>query len=133
MTRHELVTSKEYILTTIQDDVFNAVQDYLESHGMTQTEFAAKLGVTKGYVSQILNGDFDHRLSKLVELCLAIGKRLEVRLEPLEENKAHFRSTFLIRSESSNEPKYSILATDTPVAINNTQYNASEINMSLAA
>ena len=35
---------------------------------------AEYLGCSKGYVSQLLNGNFDHKLSKLVELSLAIGK-----------------------------------------------------------
>ena len=37
---------------------------------MTQSEFAERLGVSKGYISQILNGDFDHKLSKLTQLLL---------------------------------------------------------------
>lgn len=37
-------------------------------------DLAQKLGVTKGYISQILNGNFDHKLSKLIELSLACDK-----------------------------------------------------------
>lgn len=41
---------------------------------MNSSQLAKHLGCSKGYVSQLLNGNFDHKLSKLVELSLAIGK-----------------------------------------------------------
>ncbi len=51
-----------------------------------------KLGVTKGYVSQILNGDFNHRLSTLVDLSLAMGKAPIIQFSDLDkiiENPPH--------------------------------------------
>jgi len=74
ITRVELLSSKEYWLTQIQNELFRLVDEYLESNKMNRTQFADKIGVTKGYVSQILNGDFNHRISKFVELSLSIGK-----------------------------------------------------------
>jgi len=41
---------------------------------MTQTQLAEHLGVTKGYVSQVLKGEFNYTLRKLIELSLAVGK-----------------------------------------------------------
>ena len=41
---------------------------------LNRSQLAKKLGVTKGYITQVLNGDFDHRISKLVDLSLAINK-----------------------------------------------------------
>lgn len=73
MKRKELLKSKEYWLTKIQIDLFNKVEKYIKENNMSRTQLAQKLGVSKGYVSQILNGDADHRLSKLVELSLAVG------------------------------------------------------------
>ncbi len=74
MNRNDLVNSPEYWLVKIQTDLYNNVRLYLEQNNMTQTEFAAKLGVTKGYLSQIMNGNFNHSLAKLIEISLAIGK-----------------------------------------------------------
>lgn len=45
----------------------------MEDNRINRTELAKRLGVSKGYISQVLNGDFDHRISKLVELALFIG------------------------------------------------------------
>lgn len=71
MNRSELLRNAGYWTQDIQLDLYEAVTKYLKDHDMTRADFARKLGVTKGYVSQILNGEFDHKLSKLVELALA--------------------------------------------------------------
>jgi transcriptional regulator with XRE-family HTH domain len=42
--------------------------------GKSRKELAEELGVTKGYVSQLLNGNFNGTVSKLVELSLAANK-----------------------------------------------------------
>jgi transcriptional regulator with XRE-family HTH domain len=73
MTHEELLTTPEYWTTKIQIDLYRKVNQYLKDNHITRTELAKRLGVSKGYISQILNGDYDHRISKLVELSLAIG------------------------------------------------------------
>ena len=72
MKHQELINTPEYWVTKIQIDLFQKVEEYLKKNNMNRTQLAEKLGVTKGYISQILNGDFDHKISKLVELSLAI-------------------------------------------------------------
>lgn len=74
ITQKELVESQEYILAKMQIDLYQAVNAYLKANNMKKSDFAKQLGVSKGYISQILNGDFDHKLSKFVALSLAIGK-----------------------------------------------------------
>lgn len=74
MKREELISSNEYWLTKIQLELFNMIESYRKENNLNKTQLAEKLGVTKGYVTQILNGDFDHRVSKLVELAIFFGK-----------------------------------------------------------
>ena len=52
---------------------------------MNKTQLAEYLGCTKGYVTQLLNGDFDHKLSKFVELSLAINKIPEISFSDVDE------------------------------------------------
>lgn len=85
MTREELINSREYWITKIQLDLFNQIEKYMVEHQLSRTQLAEKLGVTKGYVSQILNGDFDHKISKLVDLSLVIGKAPEVNYVDLHK------------------------------------------------
>ncbi len=80
-SHQELLQTETYWTTKIQIDLYNAVETYLQENKMTRTQFAEKLGVTKSYVTQILKGDFDHRLSKLVEIALLIGKVPVLQLE----------------------------------------------------
>lgn len=71
---NRLFRTKTYWMEKIQNDLFGQVANYLERTGKSKQDFANDLGVSKGYVSQILNGQFDHKLSKLIELYLAIGR-----------------------------------------------------------
>lgn len=73
MDREELIKSKEYSLAKIQIDLFNEVEKYMKENNLNRKELAEKFGVSKGYISQILNGNADHRLSKIVELSVGIG------------------------------------------------------------
>lgn len=81
VTRNDLINSKEYWMAKIQMELFAELEKYLSDNNMNRTQFAEKLGVTKGYVSQVLNGDFNHSMSKLVELSLAMGKVPIIRFE----------------------------------------------------
>ncbi len=74
MTREDFLKSKEYWLVNIQNDLFNLIEGYLEKNKLSKTALAKQLNVTKGYITQVLNGDFDHKLSKFVELTLACDK-----------------------------------------------------------
>ena len=83
--REELVNRPEYWLETIQNDIFRQVTAYLNDNNLTQNQFAEQLGVSKGYVSQIIKGDFNYTLKKLIELSLAVGKAPVIVFKPLTE------------------------------------------------
>lgn len=85
MTREELINSREYWIAKIQLDLFNQIENYMIEHQLSRTQLAEKLDVTKGYISQILNGDFDHKISKLVDLALLVGKAPQINYTDLQE------------------------------------------------
>jgi len=85
MKREELLQNKGYWISRIQIDLFNQLTDYMEKHKLKRTQLAKKLGVSKGYISQILNGDFNHRISTLVELSLAMEKVPELKFTDLRQ------------------------------------------------
>lgn len=71
ITRADLLSSKESWMVEIQQDLYALMENYMKKKGLNRTTLAKKLGVSKGYITQVLKGDFDHKLSKLVELSLA--------------------------------------------------------------
>lgn len=85
MKREELLKSKEFWIIKIQNQLYEELEKYLSENNISQTEFAEKMGVSKGYISQILNGDFDHKLSKFVELSLIMDKVPMLRFENINK------------------------------------------------
>lgn len=85
MNRLELLQTNDYWVAKIQIELYNQLSDYMKKHHLNRSQLADKLGVTKGYVSQILNGDFNHRLSTLVELSLAMGKAPVIQFSDLDK------------------------------------------------
>jgi transcriptional regulator with XRE-family HTH domain len=98
ITREELIRSKEYWLAQLQTTLYQKVEEYLKENRMTKSEFAQKMGVSKGYISQILNGDFDHKLSKFIELSLMIDKVPLLKLEDID------KVLLLDKEKKLNEP-----------------------------
>lgn len=84
MTREELLRSSEYWTTKMQLELYARIEAYMSENKINRTELAKRLGVSKGYVTQILNGDYDHRLSKLVEIALKIDFVPRIIYEPIE-------------------------------------------------
>ncbi len=84
MKREDLIKTQGYNITKIQNELFRQLNEFMKKNNMNRTLLAKHLGVSKGYVSQILNGNFNFKLSKLVELSLAMGMIPEINFIPFE-------------------------------------------------
>ena len=85
MNRKEIISSPEYWIAKTQIDLYNCAENFMESNKMNRAQLAKHLGVSKGYVSQLLNGDYDHKLSKLAELSIAFGFVPKIEFQPIDE------------------------------------------------
>lgn len=85
MERKEVLKSPEYWTAKAQIELYNQAKVYMEKSGKNRSQLAEYLGVSKGYVSQLLNGDYDHRLSKFFELALAFGVVPQIDFVPIED------------------------------------------------
>jgi transcriptional regulator with XRE-family HTH domain len=74
MNRTELLSNPMYWTTELQLELYRQIEDYMKVNGLNKVQLAERLNCSKSYVSQLLNGEFDHKLSKFFELSLAIGK-----------------------------------------------------------
>jgi len=73
MNREDILKRPAYWFEHEQNELYRQVTEYMERECINRTELSKRLNVSKGYVSQILNGNFNYTLKKLIELCLAIG------------------------------------------------------------
>lgn len=105
MELNDKYKSAAYWIQLIQLELFDCVKQYLDDNNMSRKEFADKLGVSKGYVSQILNGDFDHKLSKLTELALACDLVPKIEFVPARFAEHVAKNTYL---QPSDWKKYGI-------------------------
>jgi len=72
--REQLLKRPNYLLTKYQNEIYRQLVEYMKERKISQSEIAQKLDVSNSYVSQILNGDFNFTLKKIIELALMIGK-----------------------------------------------------------
>jgi transcriptional regulator with XRE-family HTH domain len=71
MKREKLIRSKDYIISQIQLRLLNLIGAYKSKNKLKDYQLAEELGVSKGYVSQLLNATYDHKISKVVDLALS--------------------------------------------------------------
>ena len=106
--KSELLNTNEYWYEILQNQIYRLVSEYIEKEGISQTQFAEKLGVSKGYISQIMNGNFNYTLKKLIELSLAVGVAPVIDFRPLnsfEESQSKSDSFSLGTAQKVAEPK----------------------------
>lgn len=102
-TRKELLQSKGYWLAKIQIELYQEIDLFKKKHRVNNTQLAEILGCSKGYVSQVLNGDFDHKLSKFIELSLAVGKVPHITFDDVDE---YMRSDNMVYSAATNSKRF---------------------------
>lgn len=73
MKRKDVISSSAYWTANLQMALYDCALQYMEEHNMNRTQLSEHLGVSRSYVSQLLNGDYDHRISKMFELSLQFG------------------------------------------------------------
>lgn len=83
MTREELLKSPDYWTTHLQMELYDKAVQFMEETGKNRKQLAEYLGVSASYITQLLNGDFNHRLSKFVELSVAFGYIPKVNFVPV--------------------------------------------------
>ena len=68
----------------IQQQLFDQLYEFMEENHMNQTDLGRYLGFSKGYMSQLFNGNFDHKLSSMVRIMISIGKVPGLSFTPLD-------------------------------------------------
>ena len=79
------LVAQELLIAEVTEMIWSAMQ----SGGITKTELANRLGSTKGYASQVLNGSRNMTLRTLSDICYALNHKLTITISPrcLESQK----------------------------------------------
>lgn len=85
ITREELLKSPDYWFEAAQNDLYAEVKQYLDKKNISQSELAEKLNVSKGYISQIMNGNANFTMKKLIEFFISIGSVPQIEYVDFEE------------------------------------------------
>lgn len=106
----ELKKHKEYWLENIQNELYFNIKSYMQNEGINQQEFADKLGYSKGYVSQILNGNFNFSIGKYIELALETGHHPKIEFQEIitNENKNSFKVLKLVKRKEKTTKDHKI-------------------------
>lgn len=101
INRQEILASSQYWVAKTQISLFRLAIDFMRKHNLNRKQLAEYLGVTPGYITQLLNGDYDHRLSKFFELVLAFGAIPDVRFTSATDYiTAQQESTYVLKVET---------------------------------
>ncbi|WP_295653686.1 helix-turn-helix transcriptional regulator [uncultured Mucilaginibacter sp.] len=84
MTREKLLNHPAYWFEYAQNELFRQVEEYMKRENINKTQLAERLNVSKGYISQILNGNFNYTVKKLIEISLTIGLVPKIQYIPIE-------------------------------------------------
>lgn len=69
--------AQELLITEVTEEIWKA----MEETGVNKTELANRIGVTKGYISQVLGGSRNMTLRTLSDICFALGKQVTITME----------------------------------------------------
>ena len=70
-------------MVKMQSDLIHEMETFMEANGMNRSQLADYLGYSRGYITQLMSGSVDSKISKIVELSLAIGLKPELTFSPL--------------------------------------------------
>ncbi len=75
---YEAIFAQEKLIFDLTEELCR----YMEENGVTRSELAERMGRTRGFVSQILNGGRNFTLRTLADVIRALGPELTIQLNP---------------------------------------------------
>ena len=101
-TKEELLKTQEYWFETIQNEIYRQLNEYMKVNNISRTKLAEEMKVSKGYITQILSGDFNCSLRKLIELSLFIKKAPIIEFKSLNSIISEYSSKVVVPYNSYN-------------------------------
>lgn len=107
LTRDELLRSSDYWTEIIQNKIYDSLIGFIKEKNISNKQMMELLGLSKGRVSQILNGgNLNYRLGTIIKLCLAIEKIPDFHLININDfiikDRIHVNSMIFQKTETTN-------------------------------
>jgi transcriptional regulator with XRE-family HTH domain len=80
-------------------EVTEMICELMEIHGITRSRLATLLGTTKGYVSQLLDGETNMTLKTLADVLFALGCRMAMKAVKAETGSIVYESNIWPEAE----------------------------------
>jgi|WetSurMetagenome_2_1015567.scaffolds.fasta_scaffold102909_1 transcriptional regulator with XRE-family HTH domain len=80
----------------------------LEARGLKRTELAEKLGTNRGYVTRVLNTEYNLSVETMAKIALALDARISLRMLPREEVERRPRSSVPSRTARRREREHEL-------------------------
>jgi len=91
--RSQLLEDPAFAIEAAKGDLIIAVTEaicsILDNENIERQDLAERIGKTKGYVSQLLNGSRNMTLATLAELSFALGHKPVIKLEAKGKRHEH--------------------------------------------
>lgn len=98
MERSEILNRPGFWAEDIRMKLCEALENYMKNNNLNQAQLAEKLGFSKSYISQVLNGNFNYSIQKLAELALAIGMVPRIEFETIDDTQKYDKQGLLLWS-----------------------------------
>src|SRR5687767_14347290 len=93
----EYVASPEHMRLFQQERAIYEVTELLEAllleSGISRAQFAKRLGKTKGWVTQLLDGDANKTIRTVADACAVLGREFRVSAQPIQISNAPTQAT----------------------------------------
>jgi transcriptional regulator with XRE-family HTH domain len=74
-------------------EVTELIESLLKEAGISRAEFAKRLGKTKGWVTQLLDGDSNKTIRTVADACAVLGHEFRVSSQPIQISNATAHTT----------------------------------------
>ena len=103
ITRQDILTNSAYWEQKIQLEIYNCACTFMKTNNMNRTMLATHLGVSKSFVSQLLSGNYNYSLSKLIEISLKLGFQPDFTFKPFHLENSNSKLTDSVTA-NTNQP-----------------------------
>jgi len=92
-------------------DVTSRICQLMEDQNISRSELAKRLGTTKGYITQLLDGRANMTLRKIADVFTALGHAMKVESKPIRNTLSP--TITIVEDQSLSDCRYVMKESDT--------------------